>query len=80
MQVNDVQIAIQGQENQENIPFRIGTVRRNISGQGVQIDWNGAQEDNKYYMRLGNYEPKVGDRVIAVKYKGTYCILGNLVR
>lgn len=80
MQVDDAQIALQGQSRLEKASFRVGTVRKVISGKGVLVDWGSSQDDGKCYMYLSGYEPEAGDRVIAAKYKRSFYILGKLVK
>ena len=80
MQADNAQIALQGQERREPPAFRVGTVRKAVSGKGVLINWGGSEDDGKYYMYLSSYEPQAGDRVIAARYKGSCYILGKLVK
>lgn len=80
MQVDNAQVALQGQEKRETPDFRVGTVIKAASGKGILIDWGGSKDDGKYYMYLSGYEPEAGDRVIAARYKRSYYILGKLVK
>ena len=60
-------------------PFRIGMVET-VTAQGCRISWGNGSNDEKSYLRLASYAPAVGDKILAVRHKGSYYILGKFAR
>lgn len=77
MQVKDFEFE-QTKPRQESGLLRIGRVK-SAGPNGTVLDWGQNSGDVKAYMRLEGYAPEAGDQVLAVKFRGSYYILGKLV-
>lgn len=66
-------------DKEEKDIFKIGTVGE-LSGVKAHIKFDGElEQSNKGYLSV-SYAPVVNDRVLLVKVKGTYLILGKIIQ
>lgn len=57
--------------------YKIGTVA-STDGKPTILFAGESQPSQKQYSFLSSYTPKVGDRVLLAKLKGTYVVMGGL--
>lgn len=60
--------------------YRYGTVAE-TGPQGVKVRFDGeTSAGDMHYTRLSSYTPAVGDRVLLIRCKSDYIVLGAIVR
>lgn len=69
---------LDAETEEKQTEYRLASVIAN-SKDGVQIQFEGEDTaTDKLYHAISSYKPVVGDRVVTVRFSGTYIILGGL--